>query len=54
MEGTVEETAGQGLDCGGEALHRADEFLQDTKGHVSEAVRAGPGAIRPIPETREA
>ncbi len=41
MEGTVEETAGQGPDCGGEALHRADEFLQDTKGHVSEAGRAG-------------
>jgi gas vesicle protein len=43
----VEETAGKVLDRGGDALRRADDFLQDTKGHVSEALRAGQEAIRP-------
>ena len=42
----VEETAGQVLDRGGEALRRADDFLQDTKAHVSEALQAGQEAIR--------
>jgi gas vesicle protein len=48
----VEETAGKVLDRGGDALRRADEFLQDTKEHVSEALRAGQEAIRPAPTTR--
>jgi hypothetical protein len=39
METYVEETAGKALDRGGEALRRAD-FLQDTKAHVSEALRS--------------
>jgi hypothetical protein len=50
----VEETAGQVLDRGGAALHRADEFLQDTKEHVSEALRAGQEAIHPGPAARKA
>ena len=37
----VEEKAGKVLDRGGEVLRRADEFLQDTREHVSEALRAG-------------
>ena len=45
----VEETTGKVLDRGGEALRRADDFLQDTKGQVSEALRAGQEAIRPAP-----
>ena len=45
----VEETAGKVLDRSGDALRRADEFLQDTKEHVSEALRAGQEAIRPAP-----
>jgi hypothetical protein len=45
----VEETAGQVLDRGGAALRRADDFLQDTKAHVCEALRAGEEAIRPAP-----
>ena len=44
---SVEEKAGKVLDRGGEALHRVDEFLQDTKEQVSEALRAGQEAIRP-------
>ncbi len=43
----VEEKAGKVLDRGGDALHRVDDFLQDTKEHVSEALRAGQDAIRP-------
>jgi hypothetical protein len=43
----VEETAGKVLDRGGDALHRADGFLHDTKEHVSEVLRAGQDAIRP-------
>jgi hypothetical protein len=50
----VEETAGRVLDGGGHALRRADEFLQETKTHVSEALRAGEEAIRPAPAAREA
>jgi gas vesicle protein len=49
----VEETAGRVLDRGGDALRRADEFLQDTKEHVSEALRAGEEAIRPAAASRE-
>jgi hypothetical protein len=49
----VEETAGRVLDRGGDVLRRADEFLQDTKEHVSEALRAGEEAIRPAAANRE-
>ncbi len=51
---TVEETTGKVLDRGGEALRRADEFLQDTKGQVSGALQAGQEAIRPAPAARKA
>ena len=47
-------TAVKVLDRGGDALRRADEFLQDTKGQVSEALRAGQEAIRPAPAARKA
>ncbi len=50
----VEEKAGKVLDRGGQALRRADDFLQDTKEHVSEALRAGQEAIRPAPAAGEA
>ena len=50
----VGEKVGQVLDRGGDALRRADDFLQDTKEHVSEALRAGEDAIRPAPATRNA
>jgi hypothetical protein len=43
----VDEKAGQVLDRGADALHRADDFLQDTKERVSEALRAGQEAVRP-------
>lgn len=43
----IEETAGQVLDRGVDALRRADDFLQDTKAHVRETLRAGEDAIRP-------
>jgi hypothetical protein len=51
METYVEETAGNVLDRGGEALRRADDFLQDTKAHVSETLRAGQAdsAVKPVP-----
>jgi hypothetical protein len=49
----VEETAGKVLDRGGDALRRADEFLQDTTQHVSEALQAGEEAIRPAAASRE-
>ena len=50
----VEETAGQALDRGGEALRRAEDFLEDTKTHMSEALRAGQEAIRPAPPAQDA
>jgi len=50
----VEEKAGQMLDRGGDALRRAEDFLQDTKAHVSEALRAGEDAVRPAPAVRNA
>lgn len=43
----VEEKAEQVLDRGADALHRVDDFLQHTKEHVSDALRAGQDAIRP-------
>jgi hypothetical protein len=50
----VEASAGKVLDRGGDALRRADEFLQDTKQHVTEALQAGEEAIRPAAASREA
>jgi hypothetical protein len=41
METYVEETAGKVLDRSGVALRRAEDFLQDTKAHVTEALRTG-------------
>jgi hypothetical protein len=50
----VDEKSGQVLDRGGQSLRRAEGFLQDTREHVSEALRAGQEAIRPAPTPREA
>ena len=50
----VEERAGQMLDRGGDALRRAEDFLQDTKAHVSKALQAGEDAVRPAPAARNA
>ena len=50
----VETQTGKVLDRGGSSLRRAEEFLQDTKGHVSDALRAGEDAIRPASATGEA
>jgi gas vesicle protein len=47
----ADEKAGQVLDRTGHTLRRAEEFLQDTKEHVSDALRAGQEAIRPAPRT---
>jgi hypothetical protein len=54
METYVEEKGRKVLDRGGEALRRADDFLQGTKAHVSEALRAGQGAMRRAPAVGEA
>ena len=45
----VEEGTGTVLDRGGDALRRAEDLLQDTKAHVSEALQSGQDAIRPAP-----
>jgi hypothetical protein len=50
----VETQTGKVLDRGGNSLRRAEEFLEDTKEHVSDALRAGEVAIRPAPATGEA
>ena len=50
----IEEKAEKVLDRGGDALHRVDDFLQNTKEHVSDALRAGQEAIRPAPAARKA
>jgi hypothetical protein len=50
----VGEKAGKVLDRGSKALRRADDFLQGTKEHVSEALRAGQEAIRPGPAAGDA
>jgi len=47
----VETQTGKVLDRGGSSLRRAEEFLQDTKEHVSDALRAAEVAIRPAPAT---
>ena len=54
MEEYVEEKAGKVLDRGADALRRVDEFVQDTREDVSEALRAGQEAIRPAPAARKA
>ena len=50
----VEEKTGQVLDRSGSSLRRAEDFLQETKAHVSEALRAGQKAIRPTPTAGQA
>jgi hypothetical protein len=50
----VETQTGKVLDRGGRSLRRAEEFLQDTKEHVSDALRAGEVAIRPAATTGQA
>lgn len=50
----VDEKTGHVLDRGGHSLRQAEDFLQDTKEHVSEALRAGQEAIRPAPTTGRA
>jgi gas vesicle protein len=50
----IEEKAGKVLDRGGAALQRVDDLLQDTKEHVSEALRAGQEAVRPAPAAKKA
>jgi hypothetical protein len=50
----VEEKTGQVLDRSGSTLRRAEDFVQDTKASVSEALRAGQDAIRPTPTTGKA
>jgi len=50
----VETQTGKVLDRGGNSLRRAEEFLQGTKEHVSDALRAGEVAIRPASATGEA
>jgi hypothetical protein len=37
---SVEDTTGKVLDRGGDALRRVDEFLQDTKEDIGQALRA--------------
>jgi hypothetical protein len=49
----VEEGTGKVLDHGGAALRRAEEFLQDTKKQVGDALRTGQDAIRPAATPRE-
>jgi hypothetical protein len=50
----VEEKTAEVLDRGGDVLHRAEDVLQGTKEHVSDALRAGREAIRPAPAARKA
>jgi hypothetical protein len=50
----VETQTGKVLDRGGNSLRRAEEFLQATREHVSDALRAGEVAIRPTSATEEA
>ena len=50
----VADGTGKVLDRGGDALRRAEAFLQDTKEQVGDALRSGQDAIRPAPRTSEA
>ena len=49
----VADGTGKVLDRGGDALRRAEAFLQDTKAQVGDALRTGQDAIRPTPAVRE-
>jgi hypothetical protein len=44
---TVDEKTGKFLDRSGRSLRRAEDFLQDTKEHVSDALKAGQQVIHP-------
>jgi hypothetical protein len=44
---TVEEKAGQVLEHSGKSLRHAKEFLEDTRAHVTDALRAGPECDSP-------
>ena len=50
----VADGTGKVLDRGGDALRRAETFLQDAKEQVGDALRTGQDAIRPTPTTRGA
>jgi hypothetical protein len=50
----VADGTGKVFDRGGDALRRAETFLQDAKEQVSDALRTGQDAIRPTPAGREA
>jgi hypothetical protein len=43
----VEKRTGEVLERGGSSLRRAEDFLEDTKAHVTETLRAGQEAMRP-------
>ena len=49
----VDEKAGELLDRGGDSLRRAEGFLLDTKAQVSDALRVGQNAIRPVPASAD-
>jgi hypothetical protein len=50
----VADVTGKVLDRGADALRHAEEFVQDTKEQVGDALRSGQDAIRPTPSAREA
>jgi hypothetical protein len=50
----VEEGAGKVFGRGGEALRRAEDVLQDTKEHVSQALQTGQETVRPVPTNGKA
>ena len=49
----VDEKTGRVLDRSRKSLRRAEDFLEDTKEHVSDALRAGQHAIRPAPASEQ-
>lgn len=50
----VQAKAGKVLDRGADALRRVEDFLQDTREDVNEALQAGRDAIRCAPADRRA
>jgi hypothetical protein len=50
----METQTGKVLDRGASSLRQAEDFLHDTKEHVSDALRAGEAAMRPASATGEA
>jgi hypothetical protein len=50
----VQAKTGKVLDRGADALRRVDDFLQDTREDVSEALQAGREAMRSAPAARKA